>query len=128
VPGLGQRHVLDGAVGAVAGAVDQDVDPALFGEDALDSGLHGFLVGDIHRQGADARGGEVIHAFCSPGRGVGGVAEFSQFQGSGFADAGRAAGDEGDLAGHRLLLFPVLFHARAGAGRTDATTGPAPGH
>ena len=79
VAGFVQGHVFQRAVGAVAGVVDQDVDAACLGEDLLDTGLHGCVVGDVHRQGADAGLGEVLHPFDAPGGGVDRVAEPCEF-------------------------------------------------
>jgi hypothetical protein len=42
--GFFHRYVFDGAVGAVAGVVDQDVDAALLGEDPVDPGPHRLMV------------------------------------------------------------------------------------
>ena len=80
VAGLGQGHVFERAVGAVAGVVDQHVDAAFFGEDLLDPGLHRLVVGDVHRQRADTGRGEVLHPLYPPSRGVGRVAEFLELK------------------------------------------------
>ena len=42
------RHVLERAVRAVAGVVDEDVDPAGVGDDLLDAGDHRGVVRDVH--------------------------------------------------------------------------------
>ena len=86
--GFFHRYVFDGAVGAVAGVVDQDVDAALLGEDPVDPGPHRLLVGDVHCQRADTGLGEVSHALDPPGRGVDGVAGLAQLLRGGLADAG----------------------------------------
>jgi hypothetical protein len=49
-PGLVERHVLDRAVRAVTGVVDQDVDPPLLLDDPGDAGNHRGIVCDVHRE------------------------------------------------------------------------------
>ena len=115
IAGLGQRARPNGPVRALAGGVDQDIDAALLGEDVPDAGLHGLVVGDIHGEGADTRVGEALHALQPPGCGVGGVAEFMQLQGGGFADTGRASGDEGDFGGHGRDFHPARMMPRRSA-------------
>ena len=51
---LVDRHVLDRAVGPVAGVVDQDVDAALLVDHPLDAGDHRRVVGDVHGEGVHA--------------------------------------------------------------------------
>lgn len=63
--GLLERHVLDGAVGAVAGVVDEDVDAAGLGQDRLDGGADGVLIGEVEGERAQTvlrEGGEAVGA------------------------------------------------------------------
>ena len=101
---LVERHVLDGAVGAIAGVVDQDVDAAGLGDDLLDTGAHGVVVGDVHRQRPDAAARELLEALGAARGAVDGVAELVQLQGGDLADAGGGSGDEGGLGGHGVVL------------------------
>ena len=85
--GLVQGDVLNGAVGSVAGVVDQDVDTPGFGDDFLDTAGHGFVVGHVHCQGMDSYRGELFQSVGAACGGVDGVAELVECAGGFFADA-----------------------------------------
>ena len=93
---LGQRHILDRAVGAVAGVVDEHVDPAGLGDDPLDERRERGVVGDVDAGDLDAGLGQRGHPVHAPGGGVDAVPELPQVPGGGLADARGGPGDDGD--------------------------------
>ena len=102
---LAQRHVFDRAVGAVAGVVDQHVDPPGRGDDLLDAVGDGRLVGEIHPEDPHAELAELTHRLQTPRDGVNGESVFVQQAGGVFADPGRCTGHERNLGvRHDLLL------------------------
>lgn len=92
----------------MAGIVDQDVEPAILGDDPDDAGLHGFagrdiqlddpevdaLLGGIARNFGDLRrvaAGRLAH------RGVDGVPDLGERAGGKRAEAARRAGNDDNL-------------------------------
>jgi hypothetical protein len=101
--GLGQRDLFQGPVGAVAGVVHHDVDPAGVADDPIDQVDHGVVVGEVGGHGGDAELGQVGHPVEPARDRVDAVTEAMQLAGRGLADAGRGAGHQGDGSGHENL-------------------------
>ena len=74
VAGVVEGDVLHRAEEAEAGVVDEDVDAATLGGDALGGGGEVFLAGDVHLEGDGAEVFEVAHVLDAAGCGVDGVA------------------------------------------------------
>ena len=101
-----QRDLVDGAQLENAGVVDQDVEPAEGARGFVDRGAQRSGIGavDAQRQRAAAcgfdAGGELLGCRLVAGIAEGdGGAVLGEAPHDGGADAARAAGDEGDLAG-----------------------------
>jgi hypothetical protein len=67
---------------------DQHVDPPGLGDDLLDAGRDGFVVGDVHAEDPHAEFGELLHRLETPRDGVDGEALLMQQAGGVLADPG----------------------------------------
>jgi hypothetical protein len=78
---LVHRDVLDGAVGAVTGVVDQDVDAARVADDRVDGRADRVVVGDVEAEDFHSRVLQRGHPLGAPCGAVDGVSRFLQAQG-----------------------------------------------
>ena len=106
-PGLVDRDVLDRAVRAVAGVVDEYVDPAGLADHPLDARHHRGVVGDVHGERVHAGRLQGGHPLEATRDGVHLEAGLVQTEGGLLADAAGSTGDECDASAHAVIL-PVV--------------------
>jgi len=101
-----QRDVLDGAVEAEAGVIDQDIDAPNLVQNGLHGGFDLIVPGHIHPQRDGAEGGQVAHLFNAARGDIDPVAVLDQLARDGFAHTGGGSGHQG------CLLFACPGHVR----------------
>jgi hypothetical protein len=98
------RDVLDRAVRAVAGVVDEHVEATVLREDAFDAGRHRVLVGDVHRERRDAGLLDPLHPVDPAGHGVRREAGLEQADRRPLPDPARAPGHQCHAVRHGPMM------------------------